>query len=109
MATPVAAVHLPCATAWNDGLDRQFADNRASPGLTVEQLPHLTADFGIYTEDFSHKGFLSLIFVVLSFQSSWRCPICAPVRLGFERRGKNKAAGNNGVWICPLSVLILYG
>ena len=49
-----ADVHLPLGAQGCCGLHGQFADDGARLGLTVEELSHLAADFGVYTEDFSH-------------------------------------------------------
>ena len=55
------AVHLPCAASRDGGFDRQFADDGARAGLTVEKLAYLTTDFGVCSKDFSHCLFLSVL------------------------------------------------
>lgn len=99
-----AAVHLPCAAARDGGLDGQLADDGTRAGLAVEQLPHLTTDFGVCSKDFSHcvfpfcfKGF-DFRLVVLSAVAT-----CAPI-VRLERRRKSTGVGKNGIGLCQLPV-----
>ena len=75
-----AAVHLPCATAWDCRFDRQFADDGSALGLTVEELAYLAADFSVYSKDFCHCFFPFFVkgfdFRLLVFSA---VAICAPM------------------------------
>ena len=75
-----AAVHLPCRTAWNGGLDRKFANDGSALGLAIEELAYLAADFSVYSKDFCHCFFPFFVkgfdFRLLVFSA---VAICAPM------------------------------